>query len=84
MKLLLVAVKDLAINAYQAPATVRATQEAIRGFTGAVNNPQAGHIFSSPADFELWHIGYFDETNGEVTTLAPMERLTRGSDVKQN
>lgn len=81
MKTILVAVKDLAQNAFMAPASVRHTGQAIRGFVDEVNRKdQTNQCYMHPGDFELWQLGTFDDESGQLDT-AP-ERLMRGTDAK--
>lgn len=81
MNYFIVAVKDLAIEAFQPPAFCRAKGEAMRGFTDAVNDPANKQLNQHPEDFELWHIGYFNDQTGELAKLELNERLARGVDV---
>jgi hypothetical protein len=55
-------VYDSAVKAYLPPFYGRSKGEAIRSFTEAVND--RGHQFNKyPADYSLWHLGKFDDSN---------------------
>jgi len=80
-----VAIKDNAMTAFQAPRVVPATGIAIRMFTDAINNSsEQNQMFQHPNDFELWHLGFYDPNEGtfEKTTSGRPERLLTGNEVK--
>lgn len=77
----IVAVKDLAIQAFMQPTTVRAPGQAMRGFGDEINRKDAqNELQRHPEDYELWKIGTFDDETGEINH-AP-ELLLRGKDAK--
>lgn len=81
MNLILIAVKDTAIDAFLPGIhSVRARGEALRNFTDTVNDPNAKQLHHHPEDFELWIVGTFDDQTGTITGTP--ERLARGKDVK--
>ena len=82
MKMPIVAVKDLSIPAFMQPTTVRATGQAVRGFQDEVNRAaQDNNLYNHPEDFELWHLGNFDEDSGEFESNPQL--LLRGVDAKK-
>lgn len=82
MKLLIIGIKDTAVEYFQPAAhVVRARGEALRNFTDVVNDPQSKHLHNHPQDFELWILGELDDQTGEIS--GNPERLARGIDVKQ-
>lgn len=81
MPLLLITIKDNAVQAFQPINTVRAKGEAIRGFQDAINNEQNRQLHKHPEDFDLYLVGTFDDETGEITVQKP-ELIIRGKDVK--
>lgn len=83
MNLILVAVKDTAVDAFQPGIhVVRARGEALRNFTDAVNDNNNKALHQHATDFELWILGELDDNTGIITPKP--ERLARGTDVKQS
>ena len=82
MKYILISVKDRAIEAFQAIATVRAEGEAIRSFQDAINNPQNKQLNDHPDDFDLYVIGYFDDQTGLLERLDTPRKLADGKQVR--
>lgn len=66
MKLLLVAVHDRAVDAYNRPFAVNTTGQAIRSFGDEVNNPQSP-MNAHADDYALFELGTFDEQTGRIT-----------------
>lgn len=76
----LVSIKDHAIEAFQGVQAVRHPSEATRGFTDAINNPESGNMYKHPDDFDLYLVGTFNDSTGEI--IANVELLTRGDEAK--
>ena len=81
MKLQIVAIKDSAVSAFNTPSFVQHVGVAVRSFTQAVNDPQHD-FFRTPADFELYHLGEYDDQDGSIIQPDTPTRLVRGVDVK--
>lgn len=79
MKLFAVTIRDSAGDVYHAPIFVPALGLAERWFKDEVNNPQAD-MFKNPGDYELHHIGSYDNETAELTSETP-RLLMRGIDV---
>lgn len=80
-KLVVVGVKDLAVQAFGRPIFVPALGAAIRSFADEVNRKDgANDMNKHPADFEMWLLGYFDEASGEFEN--ELRLVTRGVDAK--
>lgn len=82
MNILLLAVKDGALDAFHAPFAAPTTAHALRSFTTTVrtaapDSPMATH----PHDFELYQLGSYDDTTGHL--LANLQRLARAIDLKE-
>ncbi|AXH74631.1 MAG: nonstructural protein [Microviridae sp.] len=86
MKMQVVSVLDVAAQAYGRPAFCAALGAATRSFVDEVNRaPTPGNdnvLFSHPEDFQLFHIGEFDDFNGQLVPIAPV-LLLHGSAAKQ-
>lgn len=77
MKLQVCAVKDLAADIYGNPFVVSHIGIAIRNFQDALNNPDAGAMHKHPDDFDLYHIGEYNDENAKIETYEP-ERIASG------
>lgn len=81
MKLLLIAIKDNAVDAYQPGVhVVRARGEALRNFADAINDPNNKQLHNHASDFDLYILGELDDQTGIIESKP--ERLARGTDVK--
>lgn len=78
---ILVALYDRATEAHAPVMTVNTRNEAIRSFREAVNDPQTP-MFKHPTDYELYTIGTYDDTKGEITATE-RELIARGEDHKE-
>lgn len=79
MKLQIIAIRDIATELYGSPAFVQTIAQGIRAFSDEVTkegSPFAKH----PQDYELWHLGEFDDNNGVFECLATPARVARGTD----
>jgi len=78
----MVAVKDLALGGFLNPFFVPSVGIAVRHFGDEcvkADSPMCAH----PEDFELWHLGDFDES-GAFNIFAQPVRLSRGVDYKES
>lgn len=77
MKHKIFTVHDAAANAYIAPFFLPEEKQALRGFRGAINNPE--HAFGQwPKDYTLMCIGEWDDDSGEITPYQTMKPLGNG------
>lgn len=80
MKVFVVAIRDSAVNAYMPPWCAPAQQAAIRAFSDEIqkaDSPMARH----PSDYELFHVGYWEDTTGEMEPLKAPELMARAKDL---
>jgi len=85
MKMQVVSVLDVAAQAYGRPAFVAALGAATRSFADEVNRPGADNVLNAhPEDFQLFHIGEFDDFTGELIPLPRPLLLLHGSSAKQS
>lgn len=79
MKLIMVSIRDSALNAFMRPFCVPAVGGAVRSFGDEVGNKESP-MNRHPEDYELFEIGHFDEESGKVSSLAEPRSLSRGKD----
>lgn len=73
MKLQIVAVKDRALDTFMRPFYVPALGAAIRSFGDEINRVE-GEMYKHPDDFDLFHLGTWDDNTGEFQNLGmPMQ-----------
>lgn len=82
MKILVVAIRDSAVDAFSPPFFVPSTAAAVRSFGDALRDPQ-GAMGKHPADYTLYQLGEFDEDTGRFTNLDSPQQLVRGQDIKE-
>lgn len=81
MKLVMVAVRDSAVDAFMRPFFVPTTNFAIRSFQDACKQEAA--FKEHPEDFTLYELGDFDEETGKCSNLDSPRQLIRGVDIKE-
>jgi len=70
----LVCLRDVKAGIYLKPIVVSSTVEIVRSLTIAINSDQAQlppDVAKFPGDFELYHVGSFDERSGVLTVVNP-------------
>lgn len=70
MKLNIYAIRDLKIDAFSQPYYSHTHGSALRAFTDHVNDPQSMPN-KHPEDYELWHLGDFDDQSGQLNQDKP-------------
>lgn len=81
MRLMIVAVRDRALDAYLRPFFVNALGGAIRGFQDEINRAD-GEMFKHPDDYDLYHLGDWDDETGQFTSQQP-KQIAIGKNLKQ-
>lgn len=82
MKLKMYVVHDSKADAFMQPFFLNEDEQAVRGFSDSVNNPESP-FFNHASDYTLYRIGQYSEENGEVTA-EDRRALVNGVDVKKN
>lgn len=82
MKLVAVAVRDSAVDAFMRPFFCPSTAFAVRSFGEAVRDPESPMNKSAP-DYALYELGEFDEETGKFLNLEVPRQLVRAQDVKE-
>lgn len=78
MKRLLLSVHDSKAKVFFNPFTATTVEAACRSFAVAAND-DGTEISRYPADFTLFHVGYFDDETGVVESLIPAVNLGNAS-----
>lgn len=82
--LIVVAVRDKAMEAYMRPFFVPARGMAVRSFADEVQRAaQDNPIYMHPGDYDLYDLGSFDEETGLFVSLERPVMLARGLDYKK-
>lgn len=79
MKLIGIAVRDLATESFARPFFVQHPAQAIRSFSDECNNPES-EFAKHAKDYELWDLGSFDDESGMFSGNSPV-RLVRAVDL---
>lgn len=61
-------VRDSKVGAYMAPFFVPNSSVAVRMVTDTANDPST-LLYKHPEDFQLFHIGTFNESTGEIKAI---------------
>lgn len=77
----IVAVKDRAMDAFLQPFFVPALGGAIRAFGDEINNPQS-EMQKHPEDYDLYHLGEFNDNTGEIKQLERPLQIAIGKQMK--
>lgn len=72
MKRFVMAVYDSAAQVFGQPYFVPSLGVAKRGFGDTVNNKESGPLNQHPDDFELYHLGYYEDEDGSLTAIKPI------------
>jgi len=81
MKLMIVSLRDQKAGAFTPPSFFPSEGVAIRAFTEGVNTQGERDLYKHPDDFELFHIGFFDDSDVLLEAVKPRS-LALGSMVK--
>lgn len=73
------AVFDKAVEAYGQPFFVRALGEAQRQFIDAINDEKTPY-HAHPGDYDLYHLGDYDDASGLLVACTPPKRLSVGKE----
>lgn len=83
--LIVVAVKDRAMDAFSRPFFTPTVQAAVRSFSDEVNRAAPDNpMYAHPDDFDLYTLTSFDESSGLFAPESLPQLVVRGKDVKQS
>lgn len=68
----IVAIRDRAVDGFGIPIFVHHINEGIRTFKDEIN--REGSVFGAhPDDYDLYHVGDFNDATGEITPIKPSQ-----------
>lgn len=74
-----VSVYDRAADAFGRPVFALALGQAIRSFQDEINrNERDNTMHAHPEDYDLFHLGEFDDATGKFTNLPDIKQLAIG------
>lgn len=76
----IVAIRDRAVDAFGQPIFVVALGQGIRSFMDEMNNKESS-LAAHPEDYDLYHIGEFDEDTGLLIACTPPKMIAVGKDM---
>lgn len=74
-------VRDRAVDTFQRPFFAPAIGGAIRAFGDEVNR-QGSEINAHPEDYDLYHLGNFDDQTGKLEMLEQPKQIAIGNQLK--
>ena len=77
MKMEIFAIRDRALEAFMRPWVAQTTGQAIRMFMDECDNPQ-GDISKHKSDYDLYHIGSFDDQSGAIIKPDSIKLIAAG------
>jgi len=81
MELLAFSIKDRALAAYMRPWFAVTTGQAIRMFTDELNRHDS-EMFKHQDDYDLYHLGSFDEETGKMKPIDTPMQIAIGKHLK--
>lgn len=83
MKMQVIATRDIVANVYGPPMYVIHVGQSIRGFGDECQRKEKGNVLGEhPEDFELWHLGEWDDETAEFTPMEPRKQLAVGANYR--
>lgn len=81
--LIVLAIKDRAVDMYGRPIFMQAIGQAVRAFADEVNRAAPeNQMYSHPDDFDLYELGTFDEHTGKFEGNEMPELVALGKQMK--
>lgn len=78
-----VAVQDRALAAFGMPFNTHTLGHAIRSFTDEINDTRPENAMNKhPDDFDLYHLGTYDNISGQFTNLETPMQIAIGKNCK--
>lgn len=81
MQLQMFSIKDTKGEAFGPIFLTRAHGEAERALKDEVTNPQS-RINKHPTDFDLWHLGTYDDVTGKIEPLDAPRHIINAENLK--
>lgn len=84
MKMVVLSVRDKAVEAFGRPMFVLARGQGVRSFTDEVNRAAEDNpLHKHPEDYSLWELGTFDDSSGAFELLQEPRKVADGMDVSR-
>lgn len=86
MELQVIATRDIVANVYSPPMFIPHIGQAIRSFGDECQRKERGNpLGEHPEDFELWHLGTYDDNTGVITpfTIAERKQIAVGANYRK-
>lgn len=83
MRLMIFAIHDTKGEVFRSPFYQRTHGEAERSFKQLLDDPQS-MVNKYPEDFDLYHLGEYDERTGKIFPLESPKHVLKASILKQN
>jgi len=82
MKLVIVAIRDRAVNAFGRPNFVQAVGQAVRSFSDEVNRrAEDNQLNQHPEDFDMFELGTYDDATAQIEMLERPRQIAIGKDL---
>lgn len=82
MRFFAVSIRDRQADCYTPPMFSQSLGMAERGFRDQVNRADENNvIYKHPEDFELFHVGYYDDNTGAFESVVPPSQIAVGSNL---
>lgn len=80
MQLVLVAVRDRALDTFGRPIFAHTLGQAIRSFQDEINRADPNNeMHRHPEDYDLYHLGYWDDQTGEFHNIDKPKQIAIGN-----
>lgn len=84
MKLEILSIRDRAVDAFGRPMFFPTIGAAVRAFDDEINRDSKDNpYFAHPEDYDLYHLGHFDDSTGRFTMLEAPKQVAIGRQHKR-
>lgn len=84
MKYKLIAIRDRVADIFGTPNAVANLGQAMRSFADEINRASEDNaLYKHPDDFDLYHLGEYDDAHGTFEILDKPRQLALGRDLKR-
>lgn len=79
MKFVMLAVRDVRADTFGTPFFLSSLAQGERQFSDEINRAEESNtLYKHPADFELYHLGFFDPQEGSFDLLPKPQQIAEG------
>ena len=80
----ILAIRDAKANAFMQPFAQQSLGQAERGFSDEINNASDNNVmYRHPEDFQLYHLGSYNDADGSFDLLSTPRLIASGDSVKR-